>query len=103
MNAIKKNKEALLQASREVGLEVNVEKKKYMVASHQNIGQNYNLLIANKFSENVAQFKHFGTTLTNQNYICKEIKSTLIIENACYRTLQNVSSCLLFITIKTKI
>jgi hypothetical protein len=36
INSIKKNKEVLLQASREVGLEVNTEKTKYMiVSSHQ--------------------------------------------------------------------
>jgi hypothetical protein len=33
INTIKKNREALLQASREVCLEVNVEKNKYMVMS----------------------------------------------------------------------
>jgi hypothetical protein len=32
-NTIKKNKEALLEVSREVGLEVNTEKRKYMVMS----------------------------------------------------------------------
>jgi len=31
INTIKKNREALLEASREVGLEVNIEKTKYMV------------------------------------------------------------------------
>jgi hypothetical protein len=50
INRIKKSKEALLQAGREVGLDVNTEKTKYMVMSHhQNIGQNHNLLTANKF------------------------------------------------------
>jgi len=37
---IRKNKEALLQASRDGGLKVNVAKTKYMVVSHhQNVGQ----------------------------------------------------------------
>jgi hypothetical protein len=40
VNIIKKNKEALLQASREVGLEINTQKTKYMVVfHHQNSGQ----------------------------------------------------------------
>jgi len=46
-NTIRKNIEALLEASREVGLEVYTEKSKYMVVSHhQNAGQYHNLLIA---------------------------------------------------------
>jgi hypothetical protein len=40
-DTIKKNIETLTDASKEVGLEINVEKTKYMLLSrHQNIGQN---------------------------------------------------------------
>jgi len=39
INTVKKNIEALLKAGREVSLEVNTEKSKYMVVScHQNAG-----------------------------------------------------------------
>jgi len=49
IKTIKKNTEALLQASREVGLEVNTEKTMYMVVSHHhNAVQNHILLIDNK-------------------------------------------------------
>jgi hypothetical protein len=34
IDTVKKNTEALLDASREVGLEVNTEKTKYMLMSH---------------------------------------------------------------------
>jgi ABC-type siderophore export system fused ATPase/permease subunit len=40
IDAIKKNMETLIDASKEVGLEVNTEKTKYMLLSrHQNAGQ----------------------------------------------------------------
>jgi hypothetical protein len=39
INAIKKNTETLIDASKEVGLEANTEKTKYMLLSrHQNAG-----------------------------------------------------------------
>jgi hypothetical protein len=47
INTLKKNIEAVLQASREGGLEVNADKTKYTMASRQNVGQNQNLLTAN--------------------------------------------------------
>jgi hypothetical protein len=51
-NTIKKYEEALLEASRKVGLEVNAGNAEYMVVfCHQNAGQNYTLLTANKFFE----------------------------------------------------
>jgi translation initiation factor IF-2 len=44
-NTIKKNKEALLEASREVGLEENTEKTKYVpVSCHQNEGYDHILV-----------------------------------------------------------
>jgi hypothetical protein len=43
IHTIRKNKEALVIASKEIGLEVNAEKTKYMVMSRdRNAGQNGN-------------------------------------------------------------
>jgi hypothetical protein len=60
INTINKNTKALLQANKEVDLDVNTEKTKYMLMSHhQNVGQNPNLLTANKFLKNVTHFKYW--------------------------------------------
>jgi hypothetical protein len=51
---IKKNTENLNDASKEVGPEINVEKSKYMLLSHnKNAGQNWDVKIANRSFENV--------------------------------------------------
>jgi hypothetical protein len=44
IDTIKKNTETLSDASKEVGLEINIEKTKYMLLSrHQNVGQNQDM------------------------------------------------------------
>jgi hypothetical protein len=65
----------LIDVSKEVGLERNVEKTKYMLLPrHQNAGQNHDIRIASRSLENLTQFKYLGTTVTNQNSIQEEIK-----------------------------
>jgi ABC-type siderophore export system fused ATPase/permease subunit len=50
VDVLKKNTQTLIDASKEVGLEVNTEKTKYMLLSrHQNAGQNHDIKIGNMF------------------------------------------------------
>jgi len=49
--------------------------------------------IDNSAFERVQEFKYLGTTLMNQNSIQEEIKSRLKSGNACYHSVQNLSSC----------
>jgi hypothetical protein len=55
IDTAEKNTETLIDASKEVGLEINVEKTKYMLLSrHHNVGQNQDIKIANRSFENVS-------------------------------------------------
>jgi hypothetical protein len=91
VNTIRENSETLLQASSDIGLEINEEKTKYKIMSHYpNSGQNQNIRIANESIENVAKFKYLVTTLTNQKDIRDEIKNRLNSGNASYYSVQNL-------------
>jgi hypothetical protein len=49
VNTIKENSETLLEASKDIGIEINAEKTKYMIMSyHPNSGQNQNIRIVNE-------------------------------------------------------
>jgi len=92
-------------ASKEIGLEVNANKTKYMVMHQdQNAGQSHSIRIDNSSLERVEEFKYLETTLTNQNFFQVEIKSRLKSGNACYHSVQNIlSSSLLSKNLKIKI
>jgi hypothetical protein len=86
-----KNSEALLDASKEIGIEVNSEKTKYIFMScNQTAGQSNYIRVANKSFVEVAMYKYLGTTLTDQNCIHEEIRNRLYSGNACYHAVQNL-------------
>jgi sorting nexin-29 len=87
INTINRNTETLIDACKEVRLEVNVEKTKYMLVSRdQNAGQNRDIKTGDRSYENVSQFKYLGTTVTYQILIQEEIKKRLNSGNACYHS-----------------
>ena len=53
-----------------------LDKTKYMVMSRdQNAGRIHSVRIDNSTFERVEEFKHLGTTLTNQNSIAEKLRA----------------------------
>ena len=70
VHTVKKNAEVLVAATKEIGLEINAHKTKYMTMSRdQNAGRIHSMKIDKSSFEWVEEFKHLGTTLTNLNSI----------------------------------
>ena len=64
VHTVKKNAEALVAATKEIGLEVNADKTKYMtVFRDQNAGRIHSMKMDNSYIERVVEFKYLGTTL----------------------------------------
>jgi hypothetical protein len=75
-----------------------------LLSRHQNAGQNWDMIIANRSFENVSQFKYLVTTVTNQNWIQEKIKRRSNSGNVCYHSVQSLlSSRLLSNNLKTRI
>ncbi|KAJ4444095.1 hypothetical protein ANN_05884 [Periplaneta americana] len=102
---IRENTGILLEASKEIGLEVNPEKTKYMIMSRdQNIVRNGNIKIGNLSFEEVEKFKYLGATVTNINDTREEIKHRINMGNACYYSVEKLlSSSLLSKNLKVRI
>jgi hypothetical protein len=65
-----------------------------LLSRHQNAGQNRDTEIANRPSENVAQFKYLGTTAKREKskfYSGGNLRGDNS-GNACYHSIQNLSS-----------
>jgi hypothetical protein len=61
LDTMKKNTETLLDADKEVGLEVHPEKTKYiLMRCSRNIGEKHRIKIVNRSFEDVLRFKYLG-------------------------------------------
>ena len=56
LQTVRENTVIFIKASKDIGSEVNFEKTKYMITSHQNEIQNQNIVIGNLSFENVEKF-----------------------------------------------
>ena len=93
VHTVKENAEALIAASKGIGLEVNADKTKYVVMSRdQNAVRSHNIKTDNSSFERAEELKYLGTILTNQNSTREEIKSRLKSRNACYHSVHNLLS-----------
>jgi hypothetical protein len=60
VHTVKENAETLVAATKENGLEVNVDKTKYMIMSRdQNVGRSHSVKIDNSSIERVEEFKYW--------------------------------------------
>jgi len=105
IHTLKENAEALVAATREIGLEVSADKTKNMdMSQDQNAGGIHSVRTDNSTLKRVEEFKYLGTTSKNENSIAEEIKSRLRSGGACYHSVQNLlSSRLLSNNLKIKI
>ena len=63
-------------ASKEIGLEVNTDKTKYMVMSQDQIAeQSHSVKTDNSSFEQVEEFKYLGTTKTNKILFRKRLRA----------------------------
>jgi len=89
---VKENAENVVVASKKIGLEVNVDRTKYMVMYRDhNAARICSMKNDNRSFERVEEFKYLGTILTKENYIQEDFKSNLKLGNACYHPVQNHS------------
>jgi hypothetical protein len=72
INIIKKNTEALLDASKEADVEVHTEKA---TSHYQTTGQNHCIKVANISFEIVAEFKYLGMMKTKQIAFTRKLRA----------------------------
>jgi hypothetical protein len=89
IDTINKNTETLIDSSKVVALEVNVEKTKYMLLScHKYAGQSHDIKIADRSFENVAQLKYLRMTNQSLKRVMLAIlqSRTFCLPDCCLKT-----------------
>jgi len=91
IDALQSNIDVLVEACDEIGLQVNIDKTKYMIRS-RNTGNegNKNIRIKDEVIEKVNKFKYLRAYVTIKNEVTEEIKSRLVTENACFYSVQKL-------------
>jgi hypothetical protein len=70
VHTVRENTETIVVATKEIGLDANTDKTKYIVMSRdQNAGRSHSMKNDNSSIERVEEFKYLGTLLTDQNSI----------------------------------
>jgi hypothetical protein len=63
-----------------------------LMSCYRKAGHTHSIQIANWSFEDVEKFKYLGTTQTDQNYMHEESKGRISSGNACYLSVQRLSS-----------
>ena len=69
VHTVRENGEALVVATKEIGLEANTDKTKYMVMSReQTAGLSHTMNVDNSSIERVEEFKYLGTSFNKSKF-----------------------------------
>jgi hypothetical protein len=60
-----------------------------LMSRHQNAGKHHSVRRANRSSENVAQLRYLGMTVTYENSVQEELKKGMNSGSACYHSIHN--------------
>ena len=90
VHSTKERTESIIIANKEIVLEVNADKTKYVVILRNgNARIHRSKKCDNNDFEKLVAFKHLRKTPMNQNFIHHEFKNSLISRNVCYHSVQN--------------
>ena len=76
VHTVEENADALVLPTKEIGLELNADKPKYIIMSRdQNAGRSQGMKIGNSCIESVEEFKYLGTILQIKNRFRKKLRA----------------------------